>query len=109
MLGKVLNVPIVRHHPLAILKRVAVEHRDIAVRGAPDVREHGLGGDDAADAMEENIIEGRCRASSDVWRPVDVERHAPAIAVVVALRAERVVSVHQRSVHLALNHAAEPE
>jgi hypothetical protein len=109
VLGKVLNVAVVGHHPLAVLKRMAVQHRDITVGGPPDVRQHRLRGDNAADTMEEHVVERCRRASRDVRRAVDVESHTPAIPVVVALRPKRIVGVHQRPMNLALNHAAEPK
>ena len=109
MLGKVLDVAVVRHDPLAVLERVAVEDGEVSVRGTPDVGEDGLRGDDAANSMKERIVEGGRGASGDVRRTVDVKRDTPAVAMIGALCAERVVRVHQGTVDLALNHAAKAE
>jgi len=88
---------------------MAVEHRELAVGGAPDMREDRLGCHDATHAAKQGAIDGRRRAARDVRGAIDVEGHAPAITVVVALGAERIVGVHQGPVHLALNHAAKPK
>ena len=107
--GKILNVAVVGEDPLAVLEWMTVQHGELTVGGAPHVRQHGFGGNDAAHAMEQGIVECRCRAPGDVRGAVDVKRHAPTVAVVVALGAERIVGVHQRTVDLALNHAAKPK
>src|SRR4051812_3004528 len=103
------DVPVVREYPAAILKRVTVENRAATLGSLAHVREYGLGRDDAAQAMEERIAQGRGGAARDVRRAIDIEGNAPAVRVLIALDAERIFGGEQRAVNLARDNAAKAE
>src|SRR5690606_3178817 len=106
---EVRDVSVVRAGPAPVLEGVAVQHVDLPLGGLAHVRQDRLRRDHPAQAMEQHVAEGRERAPGHVGRPVDVERHSPAVRVLIALHSEGVVRGEQGPVHLARNDATEPE
>jgi hypothetical protein len=59
--------------------------------------------------VKERVTESREGTARDVGSTVDIEGDAPAVGVVVALHAERVLGCEQRPVDPARYHAAKAE
>src|SRR5690606_14676140 len=103
--GEARNVAIMREHPAAKLERMAVEQALAPLRRLAHVGQHRRARHEPAQPVKELIAERVGRAPREVRRAVDVIRDAPAIGMRVALSAERILRLKQRSMHLAGNDA----
>jgi hypothetical protein len=97
---KALKVAIVRKDPAAELKGMGVEDAQLAGGGTPQVSDHGLRGHNAADPLEQSVIDGALGAFDDVGAAPLIVRHPPTIGVDGALVQKSVLGANETAVDL---------
>ena len=99
------DIAVVCKYPAAVLKRMAVEYVERALRRFANMGKHGLARHHATDAMEQCVAKRMRRAFGYVRSTVDKIRNAPTVWMSVALPCQCIVGCDQRSMHLTGDYA----
>ena len=109
LINEARHIAVVREDPATVLKRMAVEYVERALRRFANMSKYSLARHHAADAMKQRVAKCVRWAFRYVRRTVDKISNAPTVRMPVALPCQRIIRCDQRTMHLTGDYATKPK